>query len=92
LVVSVGVNVALIKVSPPLTIVTVLPEIVATPVAEDVKVNVPARLFATVGLPRSNGTSSEFFPHNISNQFIEFERIGVALVNVKIDVALVAEE
>jgi hypothetical protein len=72
--------------------VTVLPEIVATTKFEDVKVNVPARLFAIVGVPKSNGASSEVLPNNISNQVIEFERIGVALVNVKIDVELVAEE
>lgn len=92
MVVSVGVNLAVIKVLPPLTIVTVLPEIVATSKFEDVKVNMPARLFATVGVPKSNGASLEVFPNNVLNQVIEFERIGVALVNVKIDVALVAEE
>jgi hypothetical protein len=62
--------------------------IVATDGVLDTKVNVPARLPTTSGLPRTNGRASEFL--NVLTKAIEFERIGVALVKVKVEVALVA--
>jgi hypothetical protein len=88
-VVSVGVKVAVIRVVPPDTTVTVAPAIVAVAVVADVYVNAPLREPATVGAVRVKAGAPLALETLVKN-----ERVGVALaftVNVNVCVALPEE-